>query len=135
VLRLIQKEPGLPGSTAIGAITCQNTPNSPSTYYEVQAKLVVLATSGFQGSPDITSKYLGQGGDNIVRPNRGFVGDGLNMVIEFGAGANRGMNTCYGHLLPAPLGAEDVDPKDYLPLAQYRKPRSRVNASRYLTTA
>jgi hypothetical protein len=93
------------GSTAIGAITCQNTPNSPSTYYEVPAKLVVLATGGFQGSPDITSKYLGQGGENMfVRSNRGSVGDGLNMAIESGTGTSRGMNTYYGHLLPAPLG-------------------------------
>ncbi|KAJ6008576.1 hypothetical protein N7499_001373 [Penicillium canescens] len=46
VLRLIQKGPGVPGSTVIGAITCQVTPNSPSTYYEVQAELVVLATGG-----------------------------------------------------------------------------------------
>ncbi|KAJ6087973.1 hypothetical protein N7467_006887 [Penicillium canescens] len=98
--------PGVPGSTAIGAIT---------------SKLVVLATGGFQGSPDITSKYLGQGGDNIfVRSNRGSVGDGLNMAIESGTGTSRGMNTYYGHLLPAPFGAEDVDPKDYLPLAQYQ---------------
>ena len=76
-----------------------------STYYEVQAKWVVLATGGVQGSPDITSKYLGQGGDNIfVRSNSGSVGDGLNMAIESGAGTSRGMNTYYGHLLPAPLG-------------------------------
>lgn len=34
------------------------------------------------------------------------------------------MNTYYGHLLAAPLRAEDVDPKDYLPLAQYRQSKS-----------
>ena len=73
----------------------------------------------------MTSKYLGQGGDNIfVRSNRGSVGDGLKLAIESGAGTSRGMNTYYGHLLAAPLQAEDVDPKDYLPLAQYRKTRS-----------
>ncbi|KAJ5213775.1 hypothetical protein N7449_000944 [Penicillium cf. viridicatum] len=77
---------------------------------------------GFQGSPGMTSKYLGQGGDNIfVRSNRGSVGDGLKLAIESGAGTSRGMNTYYGHLLAAPLRAEDVDPKDYLPLAQYRQ--------------
>lgn len=73
----------------------------------------------------MTSKYLGQGGDNIfVRSSRGSVGDGLKLAIESGAGTSRGMNTYYGHLLAAPLRAEDVDPKDYLPLAQYRKGRS-----------
>ncbi|OQD79968.1 hypothetical protein PENANT_c041G07659 [Penicillium antarcticum] len=121
VVRLIQKESGVPGSSVTGAIICRHNPNSPSTYYEVQAKLVVLATGGFQGSSDMTSKYLGQGGDNIfVRSNRGSVGDGLNMAIEAGAGTSRGMNTYYGHLMPAPLRAEDVKPKEYLPLAQYQ---------------
>jgi hypothetical protein len=87
--------------------------------------MVVLATGGFQGSPAMTSKYLGQGGDNIfVRSNRGSVGDGLKLATESGAGTSRGMDTYYGHLLAAPLRAEDVDPKDYLPLAQYRKSKS-----------
>lgn len=90
--------------------------------------MVVLATGGFQGSPAMTSKYLGQGGDNItVRSSRGSVGDGLNLAIESGAGTSRGMNTYYGHLLAAPVRAEDVDPKDYLPLAQYRKSKSSSN--------
>ncbi|CAI7645676.1 unnamed protein product [Penicillium discolor] len=121
VVKLIQKEPGVSGSSIIGAVICRNSPNSPTTYHEVRAKVVVLATGGFQGSPGMTSKYLGQGGDNIfVRSNRGSVGDGLKLAIESGAGTSRGMNTYYGHLLAAPLRAEDVDPKDYLPLAQYQ---------------
>lgn len=90
--------------------------------------MVVLATGGFQGSPGMTSKYLGQGSDNIfVRSNRGSVGDGLNLAIEAGAGTSRGMNTYYGHLLAAPLRAEDVNPKDYLPLAQYREKKPSFN--------
>lgn len=122
---MIQKEPGVSGSSIIGAVICRNSPNLPTKYYEVRAKVVVLATGGFQGSPGMTSKYLGQGGDNIfVRSNRGSVGDGLKLATESGAGTSRGMNTYYGHLLAAPLRAEDVDPKDYLPLAQYRKSRS-----------
>lgn len=134
MISLIQKDPGIPGSTVVGAIVCRNIHNSPPTYYEVRAKLVVLATGGFQGSPDLTSKYLGQGGDNIfVRSNRGSVGDGLSMAIQAGAGTSRGMNTYYGHLLPAPLRSTDVDPKEYLSLAQYRKYKSRVSPCRYLT--
>lgn len=70
----------------------------------------------------MTAKYLGQGGDNIfVRSNRGSVGDGLDLAIAAGAGTSRGLNTFYGHLLAAPVRAEDVSPQDYLPLAQYRK--------------
>jgi len=30
------------------------------------------------------------------------------------------MNTYYGHLLAAPLRSEEVNPKEYLSLAQYR---------------
>lgn len=128
MVKLIQKEPGVLGSAIIGAIVCKTLPNSPAIYYEIRAKLVVLATGGFQGSPGMTSKYLGQGGDNIfVRSNRGSVGDGLKLAIEAGAGTSRGMNTYYGHLLAAPLRAENVDPKDYLPLAQYREIRSPLN--------
>lgn len=82
----------------------------------------------------MTSKYLGQGSDNIfVRSNRGSVGDGFNLAIEAGAGTSRGMNTYYGHLLAAPLRAEDVNPKDYLPLAQYREKRSSFNPREWLT--
>lgn len=65
---------------------------------------------------------LGQGGDNnFVRSNRGSVGDGLNLAIGAGAGTSRGMNTYYGHLMASPLRADEVEPKDYLPLAQYRE--------------
>ncbi|KAJ5876560.1 hypothetical protein N7455_000025 [Penicillium solitum] len=121
VVKLIQKEPGVLGSAVIGAIVCKKLPNSSAVYYEIRAKSVVLATGGFQGSPGMTSKYLGQGGDNIfVRSNRGSVGDGLKLATEAGAGTSRGMNTYYGHLLAAPMRAEDVDPKDYLSLAQYQ---------------
>ena len=135
MIKLIQREPGVSGSSITGAVICRNLPNSPAVYYEVKTKMVVLATGGFQGSPEMTSKYLGQGGDNIfVRSNRGSVGDGLKLAIETGAGTSRGMNTYYGHLLAAPLRAGNVDPKDYLPLAQYRKSKSRSNLRFSLTS-
>lgn len=61
VIKLIQREPGVSGSSITGAVICRNLPNSPAVYYEVKTKMVVLATGGFQGSPEMTSKYLGQG--------------------------------------------------------------------------
>jgi hypothetical protein len=123
VVKLIQEQPGVTGSRIVGAIIHRHSLNGrEGLYVEVRAKLVVLATGGFQGSPSLTSQYLGQGGDNIfVRSNRGSVGDGLRLAASAGAGTSRGMNTYYGHLLAAPLRAEDVDPSDFLPLAQYRK--------------
>lgn len=122
VVKLIQDSPGIPGSRVSGAVVRRAESSGRSTYYEIKARTVVLATGGFQGSSSLTAKYLGQGGDNIfVRSNRGSVGDGLNLAVGVGAGTSRGMNTYYGHLLAAPLRADQVDPKDYLPLAQYRE--------------
>ena len=122
VVELIQETPGVQGSRITGAIVRHQEPGSAPVWYEVRAKMVVLATGGFQGSPSLTATYLGQGGDNIfVRSNPGSVGDGLRLATAAGAGTSRGMNTYYGHLLAAPVRAEDVDPKDYLPLAQYRR--------------
>jgi hypothetical protein len=111
------------GSRVIGAVIRRGAAHdSKGKYYEVRARVVVLSTGGFQGSSRLTSQHLGQGGDNIfVRANRGSVGDGLDLACSLGAGTSRGMNTYYGHLLAAPLRAEQVDPKDFLPLAQYRK--------------
>lgn len=122
VVKLIQERPGIPGSRIVGAVIRHG---SSASYAEVKAKIVVLATGGFQGSPSLTARFLGSGGDNVfVRSNRGSVGDGLNLASSVGAGSSRGMNTYYGHLLAAPVRASEVDPKDYLPLAQYRKRHS-----------
>lgn len=122
VVKLVQEQPGVFGSRITGAIVHREIPGSPSKYFEVKSKVVVMATGGFQGSPQLTASYLGQGGDNIfVRSNPGSVGDGLSLASRVGAGTSRGMNTYYGHLLAAPARAQDVNPKDYLPLAQYRE--------------
>lgn len=48
------------------------------------------------------------------------MGDGLDLAVSVGAGLSRGLDTYYGHLLPAPLRVDQVDPRDYLGLAQYR---------------
>ncbi|KAE8332952.1 hypothetical protein BDV39DRAFT_188996 [Aspergillus sergii] len=122
VVKLLQEQPGVPGSRIVGAIIRRGPEDGAgAVYYEVKAQHVVLATGGFQGNSELTSMHLGQGGDNIfVRSNRGSVGDGLTLATAVGAGTSRGMNTYYGHLLAAPLRSEDVDPKDFLSLAQYQ---------------
>lgn len=122
VVKLVQEHAGVPGSGIKGAIIRRYIPDSPPVYYNVQAKVVVLATGGFQGSSRLRALYLGEGGDSVfLRSNQGSVGDGLSLATDVGAGTSRGMNTYYGHLLAAPLRAEDVSPKDFLPLAQYRE--------------
>ncbi|KAJ5414124.1 hypothetical protein N7509_000751 [Penicillium cosmopolitanum] len=116
VVKLLQECPGVSGSRIKGAIVRRE-----GSHCQVTAKTVVIATGGFQGSSSLTAQYLGQGADNIfVRSNKGSVGDGLNLAVGVGAATSRGMNTYYGHLMAAPLRADQVDPKDYLPLAQYQ---------------
>lgn len=129
MVRLIQERPGIPGSRVVGAIIrrsggASDSPddaNAAVEYYHVNAKSVILATGGFQGSPRLTSSHLGPGGGSIfIRSNRGSVGDGLDLAVSVGAGLSRGLDTYYGHLLPAPLRVDQADPRDYLGLAQYR---------------
>ena len=134
VVKLIQEEPGVTGSRITGAIIRHHAPNAAPVLYEVRAKMVVLATGGFQGSSQMTATYLGQGQDNIfVRSNPGSVGDGLKLATGAGAGTSRGMDTYYGHLLAAPLWKEDTDLKDFLPLAQYRGLTFIIMTDRLLT--
>lgn len=130
VVKILQEVPGVAGSPVIGAILQKISPDGkPSELIEVKAKLVVMATGGFQGSPGLRAKFLGPAGDNLfVRSNKGSVGDGLTLASSAGASTSRGMATYYGHLMASPLRVEDVSPEEYLPLAQYRMklfPKSR----------
>ncbi|KAF2094964.1 FAD binding domain protein [Rhizodiscina lignyota] len=122
IIKLTQEMPGIHGSRITGAIVKRNfLQESRSEYIEVNAKVTVLSTGGFQGSPQLKSAHLGPGGSNIfVRSNPGSVGDGLNLATAVGAGTSRGMDTYYGHLFAGPVRSEEVDPKQYLPLAQYQ---------------
>lgn len=75
-------------------------------------ELAVLATGGFQGSPSMMAKYLGEDGDNVfVRSDQGSVGDALGLAIAVGAGTS---STYSGRGCHLKL-------QDYLPLAQYRE--------------
>ena len=90
----------------------------------IKAKSIILATGGFQGSPRLTSSLIGNGADNLfVRSNKGNTGDGFSLATEAGAGHTRGMNTFYGHLLPSPLQARNVNPFDFLKIAQFQSGR------------
>lgn len=123
VVKLLQEGNDVAGSRVIGAVLQRMSPSaSQSEYATVKAKVVVLSTGGFQGSPQLRAQFLGPGGDNLfVRSNSGSVGDGLRLATNVGAETSRGMATYYGHLMAAPLRQQDIAPQDYLPLAQYRK--------------
>ncbi|KAH6981514.1 FAD binding domain-containing protein [Ilyonectria destructans] len=125
VVKILQQEPGVPGSRVTGAILQCTSPDGTQTkQVKVEARCVVLATGGFQGSSELKARYLSPSEDNLfVRANTGSVGDGLRLAASVGANTSRGMATYYGHLMAAPLRQEDVSPKDYLPLAQYQSRR------------
>ncbi|KAJ4229251.1 hypothetical protein NW757_014072 [Fusarium falciforme] len=125
IIKLLQQEPGVPGSRITGAILERTSPDGTQTkLVQVNTRWVVLATGGFQGSSELKARYLSPGQDNLfVRSNSGSVGDGLRLATSVGANTSRGMATYYGHLLAAPLRQEDVSPKEYLPLAQFQSRR------------
>ena len=69
----------------------------------ISAKVVVLATGGFQASKDLLAKYVGPAGSEFVRRAVEYdQGDGLQMGLEAGAAMSQSMDTIYGHLMPAP---------------------------------
>jgi succinate dehydrogenase/fumarate reductase flavoprotein subunit len=98
--------------------------SDPATPMTVRAKSTIITTGGFQGSPQLTSRHIGPGADNIfIRSNRGNTGDGFTFATDAGAGHSRGMSSFYGHLLPSPLQAKDVNPFSFLAIAQFQSNR------------
>jgi succinate dehydrogenase/fumarate reductase flavoprotein subunit len=88
------------------------------TVVEYETGAVVLATGGFQGSPELLARYIGPNADRLVfRSNLGSVGDGLRLATSCGAGGTKAMSTFYGHLLPYPL--ESFEAEHFLPYSQY----------------
>lgn len=124
VVKLIHENANVPGSRVIGAIVQRTSANGSTNgkYIEVRAKVVVMATGGFQGSNELRSRFIGPGAEDMfVRSNVGSVGDGLRLAAEAGATTSTGLSTYYGHLLASPVKREDVTPQDFLLLAQYRR--------------
>ena len=67
------------------------------------ARAVVLATGGFQGNPELLSRYVIRDPDNLyLRANSWSTGDGFLAATQVGAAASPGLDTFYGHALAAP---------------------------------
>lgn len=67
------------------------------------AGAVVLATGGFQGNPELLSRYVVRNPDNLyLRANAWSTGDGFLAATQAGAAASPGLDTYYGHALAAP---------------------------------
>ncbi|MFT3797501.1 FAD-dependent oxidoreductase [Microbacterium sp.] len=86
----------------------------------VRTGTVVLATGGFQGSPELRTKYIGAWTrDILLRANAHSAGAGLRLGLDVGAAESAGLEAFYGHLIPTPLPAELWTPERYTPLSQY----------------
>ena len=85
----------------------------------IEAGHVLLATGGYQGSPDFRAQYIHAAArDMYLRSNSHSVGDGLRLGVAAGgthAGPNPGF---YGHLIASPVRLEQ--PADFVSFTQYQ---------------
>ncbi|MCL8207941.1 MAG: FAD-dependent oxidoreductase [Actinomycetia bacterium] len=83
----------------------------------IAARAVILATGGFQGNPDLLSRYgIPNGGSLYLRSNPWSTGDGLRAADAVGAALTPWLDSFYGHALPAPPAR--FGPDDFFALAQ-----------------
>jgi succinate dehydrogenase/fumarate reductase flavoprotein subunit len=77
--------------------------SGPGRTIDIEAGAVVLATGGFQGNPELLSRYVTPYADKVyLRANPWSTGDGFMAATRIGAAATVGMQAFYGHALPAP---------------------------------
>lgn len=83
----------------------------------IRALATVLATGGFQGSPELRERFLGKAAAGmLVRANSHSAGDGLRLALAAGAAHTPKMDRFYGHTVPAPLHTP-FEPKDFVRLS------------------
>jgi FAD binding domain-containing protein len=82
----------------------------------------ILATGGFQGSPDLVAEHIAPAAPLPLRANPWSVGDGLRHGLAAGGSLSAGMDEFYGRNMPdAPFGEDD-----FVPAAQLYAARARV---------
>ncbi|MBI2985380.1 MAG: FAD-dependent tricarballylate dehydrogenase TcuA, partial [Deltaproteobacteria bacterium] len=83
-------------------------------FHDVQARAVVLASGGFQASPEMRVKYLGPEWDMVkVRGSRYDTGEGLEMaldLLDLGAAVSGQFSGCHANQVF--LSGPDVDMED-----------------------
>jgi len=86
-----------------GRITGLRAVSSDSTAIDIEARAVVLATGGFQGNPELLTRYVTpHAGCLYLRANPWSTGDGFLAATEAGAAVTPWLDTFYGHALAAP---------------------------------
>jgi hypothetical protein len=72
---------------------------------------LLLATGGFQGSPELVDEHIRPAAPLPLRANPWSAGDGLRTGLERGGSLSTGMDEFYGRNMPdAPFGEEDFVP-------------------------
>lgn len=70
---------------------------------DISAGAVVLATGGFQGSPELVQRFITPHASRVyLRSQPHSTGDGLQAALAVGGTTSVGMHAFYGHALPAP---------------------------------
>lgn len=94
---------------ATGAVTGARLSSGGNTWM-VPTPLTVLATGGFQGSPELLSRHVPGHTDRLLlRSNPQSTGDGLRIALAAGGHTSSDMTSFYGHtmpLTPTPLAPE-----------------------------
>ena len=92
----------------------------------------ILATGGFQGSPELVAEHIAPAAPLPLRANPWSAGDGLRYGLDRGGSLSAGMDEFYGRNMPdAPFGEAD-----FVPAAQLYAARARIvneNDEEFLT--
>jgi succinate dehydrogenase/fumarate reductase flavoprotein subunit len=82
------------------------------------AQWTLLAGGGFQGDPELTSRYIHPNASTMrLRSNPASTGDTLRVALDAGASISDGMTGFYGHLISHPI--DEWQPGVFTRLSQY----------------
>lgn len=122
--RLLQSRGEVRTSERIRSVTRSGTrrfrldTESDDGSHEIHTDAIILATGGFQGSPEHRAAHMPEVGVNILlRSNPGSEGDGLNLALSLGAALAGDLGTFYGHLVPHPVA--NFTPDRFMHYSQY----------------
>ena len=80
----------------------------PDGLLRISAKATVMATGGFQGSPELRARYFGPNSDRmILRANPYSTGEAFQAALAAGAGTAGPFSRFYGHRVVAPPAVVD----------------------------
>jgi fumarate reductase flavoprotein subunit len=82
----------------------------------------ILATGGFQGSPELVAEHIAPSAPLPLRANPWSAGDGLRYGLERGGSLSAGMDEFYGRNMPDAQFEEE----DFVPAAQLYAARARI---------